>query len=299
MFSPEQFHLTSCTFLATSCRESSVTVDQETCEYTASIKFNAQDAGITLPGNPPVDCSLEVESCKDHNGNPMSCLFEQRNIHRFDEDFADATGFHHVGIDVSPCGHPPFGIFTRPHLNLHVFYETPEERVARTCDMLGPFICNFPGGPGEGPVQSTVTGRGYYVESRDIETGKLANMPATFRSDYPGGVGGPPSYDHAVPGEGLHAWDHTRVMHQDNWTEPLLIMGSHDGEIKFWEPMFPIEFSTGDQDSLYEEDVEYVAQTIKALPANWKMEYKAATGVTTLTLKGTANNCVPSNEMSL
>lgn len=276
-------------------RDNHVNVKAQTCQYTATIKFNLPNAGLTLPGG-PADCSLDVESCLDSNGEAISCLFEQRNVYVLDEDFFDATGFRHVGLDFSPCGHPPFGVFTKPHFNTHIYFETPEERLERSCDMVNPFICDFPGSDsGSDPVQSTATGRAYYVESRDIETGKLSNMPATFRNDYPGGVGSTPSYDHAVPGEGLHAWDHTLVEKVEDWHDPILILGSYDGQLKFWEPMFPYEFAAGDENTSYEEDVEYVGQTIASLPSYWKMEYKASTGVTTLTMKGKANNCVPSN----
>ena len=33
----------------------------------------------------------------------------------------DATGFHTIGFDWQPCGHPPLGVFTVPHYDIHFY----------------------------------------------------------------------------------------------------------------------------------------------------------------------------------
>lgn len=56
--------------------------------------------------------------------------------------------------------------------------------------------------------------------------------------------------------------------------------------------MFPVEFVTGGTANFYEEElVEYASQTIVSLPSYWSMSYNPEDGVTTLVIKGMAENC--------
>jgi len=251
------------------------------CEYTAILEVNIRDAGLSIP-NLATDCSPEVANCVNHKGEAVSCLNEQRNLYEISNMFRDHTGFNHVSFDYSPCGHPPAGIFTIPHLNFHFFRATPREREIATCTMIpGTPICDFPGSGSPRPVQSTPSGRAYFVQSHDLDTNKVANMPSTFSSDLAT----------AVPGEGVHAWDFDKVTNQNNWTEPILILGTYNGNIRFWEPMVPVTFHIGSQNEFYEENVTYVAQTIIELPSFYSVVYNAASGLTTLTIKGKSAVC--------
>ena len=50
----------------------------------------------------------------------------------------------------------------------------------------------------------------------------------------------------AIPASGIHCWDYATNPIAANWEEPILIMGSYDGNIAFWEPMaLVILFVTG------------------------------------------------------
>lgn len=249
----------------------SVSVDKDLCEYSAEIKINAPRANLPFPPNSG-SCTLEDTSCEG-----QSCLVEQRNVYRFDEDFRKATGFNHVGIDWSPCGHPPLENFARPHLNFHIFRITPEERDSLTCDMLNPFICKFP--PSD--IQSSISGKKYFIVAKEAESGLIANAPATHTYDL----------DSAVPGEGIHAWDHDATELTENWVKPLLVTGLYGADINFWEPMFPYEFVSGDSETFYEESPEYVSQTITTLPSYWSLRYDPETEETTLIMKGKAVSC--------
>ena len=252
--------------------------DDSLCdEYTAEIHFNAPKANLpfppTMPGpNGPGSCNLDDSLCEG-----QSCLYEVRNVYRLSKSFREKTGFDHVGFDWSPCGHPPLVNFGRPHLNMHIFCITPEERESLLCDMLNPFICKFP--PAD--TQSTVTGRNYFVVGKDAESGQLANAPDTHTYDL----------DSAVPGEGLHAWNHTGAASVGDWFNPLLVTGLYGGGVQFWEPMFPYEFSSGDTANFYDEAPTYVSQTIVSLPSYWSLGYDPDSEVTTLTIKGKAENC--------
>ena len=262
----------------------SVDLDLDTCEYTAQITFNAPAANLpfppVMPGpEGPGSCTLEDASCEG-----QSCLYEMRNVYRFDKYFESVTGFNHFGMDWSPCGHPPLEYFARPHLNMHIFRIPPEERETMSCDMLNPFICSFP----PENIQSSLSGKKYFHVAKVEGTDFIANTPEIFTH----------GIDTAVPGEGLHAYDHVNLVPVQSWFDPVLIIGTYDGGINFWEPMFPIEFSVGDTENFYEESPEYVSQTVTSLPSYWSMHYDPETEVTTLTMKGEAENCVAKNPCS-
>ena len=40
----------------------------------------------------------------------QSCLYEVRNVYKLSKAFKKYTGFDHVGLDWSPCGHPPLDV---------------------------------------------------------------------------------------------------------------------------------------------------------------------------------------------
>ena len=241
------------------------------CEYTATIMVDLVNANVPFPTNPPQDCTLESTTC-----NGVSCLLEVRNSFKLGKSFEDATGFNHIGIDWSPCGHPPLDKFGRPHYNLHIFRVTPEDRQDVCCVMDGPFVC--------APLadQTYSNGKKFYVWGTDTD-GNLANVPATFSG----------TTDTAVPGEASHAWDLGGAQDVADWDKPILIEGLYDGSVQFWEPMFPYEFVSGDAVQFYEEDVSYVSQTIDELPSYWSMRYDPVSKFTTLTMKGIAKNCHP------
>lgn len=171
----------------------SVTVDED-CNYEATLRINVRDAGLPFPSG-PAECippgALDIDAC-----NGKSCLFEQRAVYRFNSNFEKVTGFNHVGLDWSPCGHPPIGKFNKPHMNLHTYRVTPEERLAATCEMNSPFTCDTL------EAQTEPNGRKFYVFGTGTD-GEVANIP-TFATERP---------DTAVPGEGTHAYDREVSIH--------------------------------------------------------------------------------------
>lgn len=76
-----------------------VSVDED-CNYHAEVRANFRDAGVPFPGDPMQDCTFAP------NCDGQSCLFEVRNVYEFTSRFEKITGFNHVGLDWSPCGHP-------------------------------------------------------------------------------------------------------------------------------------------------------------------------------------------------
>jgi hypothetical protein len=174
-------------------------------------------------------------------------------------------------------------MFTIPHIDFHFYRATLHELEVATCDMVPDApICAFPGMPNaSSPVQSTNSGRAFFVIGHDYDTNKPANLPDKFEPDFAS----------AVPKQGLHAYDPEAVTDQDDWVAPTLVMGTYDGGIIFWEPMSPLSFHTGDTNNSYSEDVSYVGQTIKELPESYSVAYDASSGVTTFTLVGTSAAC--------
>ncbi|GFH44697.1 predicted protein [Chaetoceros tenuissimus] len=82
----------------------SITVDPDTCEYHAEVHINFGAANPPFPSGPD-DCSPFKDAC-----NGQSCLFEVRNMYKLSKAFKKYTGFNHVGLDWSPCGHPPLDV---------------------------------------------------------------------------------------------------------------------------------------------------------------------------------------------
>lgn len=84
----------------------SITVDQDTCEYHAEVHINFVAADPPFPSGEE-DCTMESTAC-----NGQSCLYEVRNVYKLSRAFKKYTGFNHVGLDWSPCGHPPLDVST-------------------------------------------------------------------------------------------------------------------------------------------------------------------------------------------
>jgi len=253
----------------------SIAVDHKTCQYEAVVTFDFVNADLPYISNPATDCTLESTAC---NGN--SCLFEIRNAYKFSRKFRKHTGFDHVGIDLSPCGHPPLENFGIPHLNLHAFRVSTKDRQEVNCDVMAdPFSCSYT------VPQQTPEGRRFFVHAVDAD-GNLANVPSNFKL----------KLDAAIPSEGLHVFDKDGAPNAEDWKEPILIMGSYHGTIQFWEPMFPLSFVMGDEAKMVEFNETYVSQTIKSLPSYWSMAYNPSDGITTLIMKGEAESCRKKNK---
>ena len=120
---------------------------------------------------------------------------------------ASMTDFTHVMIDWNPDGHPPKGVFDKPHFDFH-FYMT---------DMASVMAID-PRDP-------------RYAE-RAAHLPDPRYVPAGYQPEL-----GPPAVT-AVPAMGLHWVDdaNSLVPHRYNFTH-VLINGSWDGKYTFIEPM--------------------------------------------------------------
>ena len=78
----------------------------------------------------------------------------------------------------------------------------------------------------------------------------------------------------AIPGQGIHCWDQlNQPVSVADWNTPVLIMGSYNGKIAFFEPMIPLEYISDGGSRRYKEIVHYAGQTIDSLPGTWDVRY--------------------------
>jgi hypothetical protein len=197
----------------------SISVNKTTCEYTGKIKFNAPKANVPFP-----TCPL-VPPPPSPSKTPPS--------YKFGGEFYKATGFDHLGLDWYPCGHGAPTLFGKAHLDFHLYRITPAQRDVMTCNLtLTGTKCD------DTSTQTTAAGRKFFalgtVAAPALDKGKNANMPELFID-----VGA------ALPHTGIHFYAAAGRPTVADWTEPMLMMGSYDSKIAFWEPMIPYSFVNG------------------------------------------------------
>lgn len=243
------------------------------CDYTLDIKYK-HDETLPLPGSPATDCDPSVQ--------PPNIASDGLPYYAFRwayESVSDrvkrVTGIDHISVDFNPCGHPPMGVFTVPHYDLHIYLVSPEYRTCMTCTTI-------PGAPVCDPSnQDTFSGRAFFNVATTTD-GSPANMPDGFEVAV---------FD-SVPLMGGHAWHAMNQPPGDNsWSEPVWVMGPYDGQIVDYEPMFPLSYVSGDTSTYWEENLTYKGQTIPELPNRYSVGYDADTKVITVSLSGTTSVC--------
>jgi len=133
-----------------------------------------------------------------------------------DKVFAEFTGFKSFGFVFMPCGHPQIENFGKAHLDAHFYYDTIDERNSWLCETVGP-----PEAPCKPPpfVQSTEAGEAFFEDPpRSCKPGNdPKNMPAGYVVDM----------ESAIQTSGIH-WEFPEQAPRENWTDPVLIMGTYD-----------------------------------------------------------------------
>jgi hypothetical protein len=142
-----------------------------------------------------------------------------------------------------------------------------------TCDVI-------PGTPACNPSnQSTSNGRGFFNAAGAGNA--LTNMP----EGYTLGI------DAAIIHMGTHCVNLGAQPLSSNWTLPVFLMLSYDGDINAVEPMIPFGFTSGTASREYTQNLTYVQQTISYLPTSYTIRYNGTTGYTTAILTGPSNLC--------
>ena len=127
-------------------------INEDMCTYSLEIEFK-HDADLPVPNNPVAQCDPSIvppEIASDH----LPYFAFRWAYESVPEYVKMATGIDHISIDFNPCGHPPLGVFTIPHYDLHIYLVDPEYRSCMTCNKVpGAPICD----PDE---QTTLSGEG-------------------------------------------------------------------------------------------------------------------------------------------
>jgi hypothetical protein len=196
------------------------------------------------------------------------------------------TGVRFASADWQPCGHKEITIcHAESHYDFHMYYEDEE-----TMNNLPMCQIGVPTNPDLPVCQDSATSKinhDYFrlvnhsipltmsmsrsaMETADTTT-LLDGVQKNFCVD--------PSS--AVLRSGVHYGDASETL--EEWTTPVTIIGSHDCQLKFFEPMFSWKWVSGcvpqSQTSwpVFEvANIEYTQKGIESLPDSWKIEVSEA-----------------------
>ena len=106
------------------------------CSYSLEIKIK-HDASLPIPFD-GIQCDPSIiPPAIDSDGLPY---FANRWAYEsVPKHIQKATGIDHISVDFNPCGHPPLGVFSIPHYNLHIYLVDPEYRSCMTCQTIPGF----------------------------------------------------------------------------------------------------------------------------------------------------------------
>lgn len=161
---------------------------------------------------------------------------------------AKGVAFDHATFDFNPSGHPPVGVFDKPHFDLHMYMMSADDVKA-----IDP-------GDAEFAAKASHLPDAQYV-------------PADFAL-LPGAPGEPP----AIPQMGAHLVDMTQplIPGQYNFTETL-INGSWDGKYSFIEPMITRDYLLSKPAVTHDLKLPQSYQKSALYPTKWGISYDKAT----------------------
>lgn len=165
---------------------------------------------------------------------------------------AATTAITHIGFNWRSHGHPPAEIYNVPHLDVHAYVISPQEREA-----------------------ITATGA-------NLETVYATPAPELIPAGY---VLAP---DSAEPGQGAHWIDPTAEEFQDtpHGFDHTMIYGFYNGDMTFIEPMVTIDFLQSQQE--FEGTIPVPKRYTRpgAYPTAYSITYNEATGEHIISLTG-------------
>jgi hypothetical protein len=194
------------------------------------------------------------------------------------DDIVRTTGVRFASADWQPCGHKEITIcHAESHYDFHMYYE--DEAVMNAlplCDIGVPTNPDL-------PVCRDTANQDNHDYFRLINH----SIPLSLKQSSPEGVivetdknfcVDPSS---AVVRSGIHYGDASETL--DEWKTPVTIIGSHDCQLKFFEPMFSWKWVSGCVNSaqtswpVFEvQDIQYTKKGIESLPDSWKVEVNEA-----------------------
>lgn len=207
------------------------------------------------------------------------------------EEITRVTGVKFASADWQPCGHKEITIcHAESHYDFHMYYE--EEDVMNALPMCEIGVPSNPDLPVCQDSATDATNHDYFrLVNHSIPLSMFVSP--TIESDSPSLVFDEKNFcvdsSSAVLRSGVHYGDSSETL--DEWKTPVTIVGSHDCELKFFEPMFSWKWVSGcvpaSQTSwpIYEaSDIQYTKKGIESLPDSWRIEVNEACR---------ASNCFP------
>ena len=107
--------------------QSNFDVDAEECQFTLDFSFIHDDT-LPLPQNG--DQCMPTYTGLASDGLPYSAF--RWHYESVSEHIKKLTGVDHISLDYNSCGHPPLGVFTVPHYDLHIYRVSPKFRTCMT-----------------------------------------------------------------------------------------------------------------------------------------------------------------------
>jgi hypothetical protein len=157
---------------------------------------------------------------KEHNTGSPEKMRRNYNM-RFPEKVRSTTPFDHMGWFANAQGHAPLGVFDVPHVDVHFFTITVEDREAISGQLDDPKLLAYP------PA-------GFLPADFCLPTvpppfpPPCKTVPNLTATDIPG------SNDSQ---QGLHWVDQFAPELRGEPFRQIFIFGSYDGKVNFWEPM--------------------------------------------------------------
>lgn len=242
----------------------------------------AGDSGkVYLPTDDP-RCDGESEMVSEKDGQPFWMpRFYPRPV---PIEVTEKTGIKFASVDWQPCGHKDIVIcHAESHYDFHLYYKTPEELVERMpmCEIGSESNPNLPiCRDSANPINHAY----FNLLSRDGNIPKRAKVSTSYNEF---NLQDPYSMQErefnycvdktsAILQSGVHYGDSSDTL--EEWKTPVTIIGSHDCELLFFEPMISWRWISNKYGYMPSwpgfktEDLEYHNKTFQPLPTSWTIE---------------------------
>eukprot|EP00977_Amphora_coffeiformis_P009894 scaffold2290_cov170-Amphora_coffeaeformis.AAC.14 len=205
------------------------------------------------------------------------------------EEITRVTGVKFASPDWQPCGHKEITIcHAESHYDFHMYYE--DESVMNALPLCEIGVPSNPDLPVCQDSATLETNHDYF---------RLINhsIPLSLSQSSPNGNDGLVAAEKnfcvdpssAVLRSGIHYGDTSETLLE--WKTPVTIVGSHDCQLKFFEPMFSWKWVSGCVPAAQTSwpvfevaNIQYTKKGIESLPDYWKIEVNEACR---------ANSCFP------
>lgn len=200
------------------------------------------------------------------------------------EEITQVTGVKFASADWQPCGHKEITIcHAESHYDFHLYYEDET-----TMNELPLCQIGVPTNPDLPVCQDSATlpeNHDYFrlVNHSIPLTMSMSNPAATDDSTLLNNVKKEFCVDpsSAVLRSGVHYGDASETL--EEWKTPVTILGSHDCQLKFFEPMFSWKWVSGcvpesqtSWPTFEVANIQYSKKGIESLPDSWKIEVSEA-----------------------